>query len=56
MQGRFTSGAADGYTAIRPHHPVGLETFTATVVPILRERGLFREGYTGRAAVGSDRR
>ncbi|MEU6131800.1 LLM class flavin-dependent oxidoreductase [Saccharopolyspora sp. NPDC047091] len=47
MQEWFTSGAADGFNVMPPYLPGGLETFTETVVPILRERGLFREGYEG---------
>ncbi len=43
----FCSGAADGFNVMPPYYPGGLETFTATVVPILRERGLFRTEYTG---------
>ena len=31
-----------------PYYPAGLEVFAETVVPILRERGLFRTEYTGR--------
>ncbi|WP_308810216.1 hypothetical protein [Arthrobacter sp. HMWF013] len=30
-----------------PTLPTGLNVFTETVVPILRERGLFREDYAG---------
>ncbi|SLJ82562.1 nitrilotriacetate monooxygenase component A (NTA monooxygenase component A) (NTA-MO A) [Mycobacteroides abscessus subsp. abscessus] len=30
-----------------PYYPGGLEVFTDTVVPILRERGLFRTEYSG---------
>jgi FMN-dependent oxidoreductase (nitrilotriacetate monooxygenase family) len=44
----FTSGAADGFNVMPPYYPGGLEVFTSTVVPILRERGLFRSEYTGR--------
>lgn len=44
----FTGGAADGFNVMPPYYPGGLEVFTAEVVPILRSRGLFREGYTGR--------
>jgi FMN-dependent oxidoreductase (nitrilotriacetate monooxygenase family) len=44
----FTSGAADGFNVMPPYYPGGLEVFVDTVVPILRERGLFRSEYTGR--------
>ncbi|MEU7815635.1 NtaA/DmoA family FMN-dependent monooxygenase [Pseudonocardia sp. NPDC049154] len=47
MEEWFVQGAADGFNVMPPYLPGGLETFTGTVVPILRERGLFREGYTG---------
>lgn len=39
--------AADGFNIMPPYLPGGLEVFTRTVVPILRERGLFRSDYTG---------
>jgi FMN-dependent oxidoreductase (nitrilotriacetate monooxygenase family) len=48
IQEWFTSGAADGFNVMPPYYPGGLEVFTGTVVPILRERGLFRAEYTGR--------
>ena len=44
----FTSGAADGFNVMPPYYPGGLEVFVETVVPILRERGLFRTEYQGR--------
>ncbi|GAA1604947.1 LLM class flavin-dependent oxidoreductase [Actinoplanes couchii] len=43
----FTSGAADGFNVMPPSLPAGIDVFAETVVPILRARGLFREGYTG---------
>ncbi|MEU6701146.1 LLM class flavin-dependent oxidoreductase [Pseudonocardia sp. NPDC046786] len=43
----FTHGAADGFNVMPPFYPGGLELFTSRVVPLLRERGLFRSGYTG---------
>ncbi|ALL79436.1 monooxygenase (plasmid) [Pseudonocardia sp. EC080610-09] len=43
----FTHGAADGFNVMPPFYPGGLELFTSRVVPLLRERGLFRTGYTG---------
>jgi FMN-dependent oxidoreductase (nitrilotriacetate monooxygenase family) len=41
------SGAADGFNIMPPVLPSGLEVFVDEVVPILRERGLFRTEYTG---------
>jgi FMN-dependent oxidoreductase (nitrilotriacetate monooxygenase family) len=43
----FTRGAADGFNVMPPFYPGGLELFTERVVPLLRERGLFRTEYTG---------
>ncbi|MGW4368427.1 LLM class flavin-dependent oxidoreductase [Nocardia takedensis] len=43
----FRNGAADGFNVMPPYYPGGLEIFAETVVPILRERGLFRTEYTG---------
>jgi FMN-dependent oxidoreductase (nitrilotriacetate monooxygenase family) len=43
----FRDGAADGFNVMPPFYPGGLELFTSRVVPLLRERGLFREEYTG---------
>ncbi|KAA0018982.1 LLM class flavin-dependent oxidoreductase [Antrihabitans cavernicola] len=43
----FDSGAADGFNIMPAVLPSGLEAFVDTVVPILRERGLFRTDYTG---------
>ncbi|MFF8766846.1 LLM class flavin-dependent oxidoreductase [Nocardiopsis dassonvillei] len=47
IQGWFEAGAADGFNVMPPHLPGGLEDFVDQVVPILRERGLFREEYEG---------
>ena len=47
MEAWFTQGAADGFNVMGASLPSGLETFVETVVPILRERGLFRREYTG---------
>jgi FMN-dependent oxidoreductase (nitrilotriacetate monooxygenase family) len=47
MQEWFQAGAADGFNVMPPYLPGGLEAFTEMVVPILRERGLFREDYEG---------
>ena len=43
----FLAGAVDGYIISPPHLPDGLDEFTEQVVPLLRERGLFRDEYTG---------
>ncbi|KAA1423874.1 LLM class flavin-dependent oxidoreductase [Mumia zhuanghuii] len=43
----FTQGAADGFNVMGAALPSGLEAFADTVVPILRERGLFRTEYEG---------
>lgn len=43
----FRGGAADGFNIMPPILPGGLELFVDAVVPILRERGLFRTEYTG---------
>jgi FMN-dependent oxidoreductase (nitrilotriacetate monooxygenase family) len=44
----FRSGAADGFNVMPPALPSGLELFAEHVVPLLRERGLFRREYQGR--------
>ena len=44
----FTHGAADGFNIMPPILPDGLDLFAEHVVPLLRERGLFRHEYTGR--------
>jgi FMN-dependent oxidoreductase (nitrilotriacetate monooxygenase family) len=44
----FRSGAADGFNVMPAALPSGLELFVDHVVPILRDRGLFRREYTGR--------
>jgi len=41
------SGAADGFNVMPAVLPSGLELFTEHVVPVLRQRGLFRTEYTG---------
>jgi FMN-dependent oxidoreductase (nitrilotriacetate monooxygenase family) len=48
LQTWFTNGAADGFNVMAPVLPSGLEDFVDNVVPILRQRGLFRSEYTGR--------
>ncbi|MGO3884798.1 MAG: LLM class flavin-dependent oxidoreductase [Mycetocola sp.] len=44
----FLAGAADGFNLMPDVLPEGIDLFTDHVVPILRQRGLFREGYSGR--------
>jgi FMN-dependent oxidoreductase (nitrilotriacetate monooxygenase family) len=44
----FVNGAADGFNIMPALLPSGLERFVDHVIPILRERGLFRSEYTGR--------
>ncbi|WP_406002521.1 LLM class flavin-dependent oxidoreductase [Streptomyces sp. NBC_00829] len=44
----FTGGAADGFNIMPPYLPGGLEDFVDQVVPLLRQRGLFRTEYDGR--------
>lgn len=41
----FLRGAADGFNVMPPFFPSGLDDFIAGVIPILRERGLFRTQY-----------
>ncbi|MEZ0089586.1 LLM class flavin-dependent oxidoreductase [Streptacidiphilus sp. EB129] len=43
----FTHGAADGFNVMPPILPEGLDLFAEHVVPLLRERGLFRHEYQG---------
>lgn len=47
IQHYFENGAADGFNIMPAVLPSGIEAFTAKVVPILQERGLFRTEYTG---------
>lgn len=44
----FTQGAADGFNVMPPWLTGGFEVFADQVLPILRERGLFRTEYDGR--------
>lgn len=46
VQHWFKNGAADGFI-ILPLLPDGLANFTELVVPVLQQRGLFREQYSG---------
>ena len=43
----FEGGAADGFNIMAPTLPSALETFIEHVLPIIREKGLFREEYLG---------
>ncbi len=43
----FEGGAADGFNVMAPGLPLQLENFIEHVVPILRDKGLFREEYAG---------
>jgi FMN-dependent oxidoreductase (nitrilotriacetate monooxygenase family) len=43
----FENGAADGFNFMPPSIPDQLEVFVDSVLPILRERGLFRTEYEG---------
>lgn len=51
----FTGGAADGFNVMPAWVPGELDAFTALLMPELRRRGLFRDGYPGatlRASLG----
>ena len=48
LEHQFTTGAADGFVVSAPWLPGALTEFIGTVVPILRQRGLFRDDYEGR--------
>lgn len=47
IQGWFDGGAADGFNIMPATLPRGLDDFVDQVVPILRQRGLFRTDYEG---------
>lgn len=47
IQGWFDDRAADGFVLIPPGLPGQLELFVDEVVPILRDRGIFRHEYSG---------
>jgi FMN-dependent oxidoreductase (nitrilotriacetate monooxygenase family) len=47
LQEWFDNGAADGFNVMGAALPSGLAEFVDQVVPILRERGLFRADYEG---------
>lgn len=48
LEHQFTTGAADGFVVSAPWLPGALTEFIGAVVPILRQRGLFRDDYEGR--------
>ncbi|MGH8417485.1 MAG: LLM class flavin-dependent oxidoreductase [Pseudomonas sp.] len=43
----FEGEAADGFNLMPSHFPEGLELFISGVLPILRQRGIFRHEYSG---------
>jgi len=43
----FEGEAADGFNLMPSHFPEGLELFISGVLPILRQRGVFRHQYSG---------
>jgi len=42
----YVAGAVDGFNLMPDVFPSGLELFVDHVIPILRDRGLFRREYT----------
>lgn len=47
MEKWFRMGACDGFNIMAPWFPDGLYEFLDQVVPVLRNRGLFRDNYEG---------
>jgi N-acetyl-S-(2-succino)cysteine monooxygenase len=47
MEEWFKAGTGDGFNLLPPWFPGGLDAFVDHVVPVLRNRGLFRTEYTG---------
>ncbi len=43
----FTTGAADGFIVLPPWFPAAFVQFNEEVLPLLRQRGLFRDDYAG---------
>ncbi len=41
------TGAADGFNIMPPYFHGGFDAFVDLVVPVLQERGLFRDAYAG---------
>ncbi|MFJ8788719.1 LLM class flavin-dependent oxidoreductase [Streptomyces sp. NPDC102462] len=48
LESWFRAGAADGFTIMPAETAVDFENFTRLVVPILQDRGLFRNDHTAR--------
>jgi alkanesulfonate monooxygenase SsuD/methylene tetrahydromethanopterin reductase-like flavin-dependent oxidoreductase (luciferase family) len=44
----FKDGAADGFNIMPPILPKMLDVFSAEVIPVLQQRGLFRTAYAGK--------
>jgi alkanesulfonate monooxygenase SsuD/methylene tetrahydromethanopterin reductase-like flavin-dependent oxidoreductase (luciferase family) len=44
----FTDGATDGFNIMLPVLPAMLDVFSAEVIPLLQQRGLFRTAYAGK--------
>jgi FMN-dependent oxidoreductase (nitrilotriacetate monooxygenase family) len=47
IQQWFEAGAADGFNVMPPWLPGGFDAFAEAVLPILKNRGLFRREYSG---------
>lgn len=47
MEEWFTTGGCDGFVLAATHLPGAFEEFVRMVVPVLRQRGLFRREYAG---------
>jgi FMN-dependent oxidoreductase (nitrilotriacetate monooxygenase family) len=47
LEAWFKGGAADGFVISPAYYPGGLESFVDLVVPVLQDRGLFRQDYEG---------
>ncbi len=48
MEDWFVSCACDGFNVMPPYLPDGLDEFVDKVIPLLRQRGIFRTEYSGR--------
>ena len=47
LQDWFEAFACDGFNILPPYFPGAFQDFVDLVVPILQQRGLFRQDYTG---------
>ena len=47
LQRWFEAGAADGFNVMPPFFPGQFDAFADSVVPILQERGVYRQDYSG---------